>query len=70
MEDELLICAFHQRARKENCVAYCNNHKCHLTITQLKNMRCLQKQCKYLEKKPHKFWVEREKKKKQKRLKK
>ena len=71
MEDELLKCAFNQRANKENCVAYCKNHKCHLTIAQLKNMKCLQKQCKYLEKfLLHQFWVEREAKKKQKRLKK
>lgn len=36
MEDKLLECAFNQQAKRSNCVAYCKNHKCYLTITQLK----------------------------------
>ena len=64
MQDEYLECAFHQMAKRSNCVAYCKKHRCYLTITQLKNMSCLQKQCKYLHKETtHKFWIEREKKK-------
>lgn len=64
MEDELLECAFKQQAKRSNCVGYCNNHHCYLTITHLKNMKCLQKQCKYLERIiNHKFWINRAKRK-------
>ena len=66
MENELLKCAFNQQAKKSKCVAYCNNHKCYLTITHLKNMKCLQKQCTYLVKQEHIFWENREKRKKKK----
>ena len=64
MEDELLECAFNQQAKKSKCVAYCNNHRCYLTITHLKNMRCLQKKCNYLVKQEHIFWKKREMRKK------
>jgi len=68
MKDELVECAFNQQAKRSNCVAYCENHKCYLTILHLKNMKCLQKQCNYLRKETtHKFWLEREEKKKKKR---
>ena len=68
MENELVECAFNQQAKRSNCVAYCKYHCCYLTIVHLKNMQCLQKQCRYLRKETtHKFWIEREAKKKRKR---
>ena len=67
MSNELVECAFHQMAKRSNCVAYCKKHRCYLTIIHLKNMRCLQKQCRYLIKEDtHKFWIDRAKKKKEK----
>ena len=71
MTDEMVECAFHQMAKKSNCVAFCKKHKCYLTILHLKNMHCLQKQCRYLSKEAtHIFWLEREEKKKRKKRKK
>lgn len=65
MTDELVKCAFRQMAKRSNCVAYCNYHNCFLTIVHLKNMKCLQKQCRYLRKETtHKFWINRAKRKK------
>lgn len=65
MNDKLVVCAFHQYAKKTRCVAYCKRHRCYLTRTQLNNMHCLQKQCKYLKKDTeHQFWIEKEKRKK------
>lgn len=70
MSNELVECAFNQQAKRSNCVAYCENHKCYLTITQLKNMKCLQKQCRYLSKDTtHKFWIERAERRKMKKFK-
>lgn len=67
MKDDLLECAFNQQAKRSNCVAYCNYHKCYLTITHLKNMKCLQKQCRHLSKDTtHKFWIERAERRKKK----
>ena len=54
-------CAFNQWANKSKCVGYCNNHKCYLTKLHLKNMHCLQKRCKYLERLEHSFWEARKK---------
>lgn len=69
--NELVKCAFNQQARKRNCVAYCKYHKCYLTKIHVKNMQCLQKQCKYLVKfEKHTFWIERQKKKERKKEKK
>lgn len=66
--NDLVECAFNQQAKRSNCVAYCEKHKCFLTITHLKNMRCLQKQCRYLRKETtHKFWIERAKRKSRKK---
>lgn len=64
MNEDLLECAFHQKAKRTRCVAYCENHKCYLTIVQLKSMKCLQKQCKHLTRiENHQFWIERAKRK-------
>lgn len=66
--NDLVECAFHQKAKRTRCVAYCVKHKCYLTIIQLKNMNCLQKQCKYLIKiESHQFWIKRAKRKKRKK---
>lgn len=51
---------------KERAVGYCHNpnHRGYLSRKNLKNHECLKKQCKYLHKyEDHKFWIDREKKK-------
>ena len=62
--NKFVKCAFNQMAKITKCVAYCKLHKCYLTQIQIKSMNCLQKQCKHLNKiEEHKFWIERKKKK-------
>ena len=65
--NDLVECAFRQQAKRSNCVAYCNKHNCYLTKIHIKNMQCLQKQCRYLNKDTtHKFWIERAERRKKK----
>ena len=63
-DDDYVECAFNQIAKKSLCIGYCLHHKCYLTNNQVKNMKCLQKQCLHLVKLKHKFWEQRERKKK------
>lgn len=52
------------RINRENAVAYCYYHKCHLTVTTLKCHECLRKQCSRLKKhENHAYWNDRESKK-------
>lgn len=45
--------------------AYCYKHKCSLTVRQLRQKKCLWKQCARLKKYPeHPFWEQREQRKK------
>lgn len=57
---------------RENTVAYCNNpkHFGYLSVKLIKNHKCLDKQCRYLqpyEDKP--FWINRKRIKREKKLK-
>lgn len=46
---------------KSKACAYCTHHFCHLTVKQLKQHECLQKQCWYLQKnEQHDWWRQRE----------
>lgn len=63
-DNEYVECAHNQIARKSICVGYCVHHKCYLTLNHLKNMKCLQKKCIHLVKIKHKYWEEKERKKK------
>lgn len=39
---------------------FCKHHDCHLTVRQLRQHQCLQKQCHYLEKnEEHNWWHQR-----------
>lgn len=58
--NDLVECAFNQYAKKTKCVAYCKLHHCFLTQTNIKNMNCLKKHCKHLDKLKHQFWIELE----------
>ena len=44
-----------------NIVAFCCHHKSCMTVKQMKNKKCLQKQCHHLQKREkHEFWGQRE----------
>ena len=47
----------------ESCrsCGFCKHHNCHLTVKQLRQHQCLQKQCYYLVKnEDHAWWAQRE----------
>lgn len=52
------------------CVGYCAYHKRYITQTQLKTKECLKKECKRLIKIEHRFWVDRDNKQVEKKIKK
>ena len=57
---------FRGQTKKENAVGYCHNpnHMGYLSKKNLKQHKCLGKQCKYLHKyEDNYFWKERERKK-------
>lgn len=47
-----------------NCCAYCNHHRCALTVHQMKKKECLRKACRHLTKNEcHDIWKQRERRK-------
>lgn len=45
----------------DNCCAYCKLHQCSITVKQMKQKECLQKQCWHLVKnEEHQYWRQRE----------
>lgn len=45
----------------DNICAYCKLHNCGVTVKQMKNKQCLQKQCYHLHKnEDHQIWKQRE----------
>lgn len=40
----------------KNCAGYCKLHNCDLTVKQIRNKQCLQKQCWHLNKNEHHMW--------------
>lgn len=47
-----------------NCCAYCNHHKCAITVRQMKKKECLKKACKHLVRnESHDVWKQRERRK-------
>lgn len=51
-------------------VAYCPYHKGYLTVQQMKAVKCVKRNCQYLEKTDHPYWEYEEKKKRDKERKK
>ena len=46
---------------KDRACAYCVHHHCYLTVKQVKQHECLQKQCYYLRKnEAHDWWRQRD----------
>lgn len=51
-----------------NCCAYCNHHKCAVTVRQMKKKECLKKACKHLIRNEyHEIWKQRERRKEKRR---
>lgn len=48
----------------DNVVAYCQHHRCAMTVKQMRCKNCLGKQCHYLQKnESHQYWHQRDLKK-------
>lgn len=50
----------HCRLGGANPAAYCRKHKCCMTVRQIKNRECLNKQCGALSPLEHPYWEHRE----------
>lgn len=61
---------YESTALYEKCIGFCWYHHKWLTVGQLKKHECLGKQCNALEKRPHVYWDQREKKRQMKKARK
>ena len=47
--------------QSNNVVAYCEHHRCSMTVRQMRTKNCLGKQCRHLQKNDkHQYWHQRE----------
>ena len=52
-------CLFHSESN--NVAAYCQLHRCGITVKQMRCKNCLQKECRHLVKnEEHQYWRQRE----------
>ena len=68
---EIVDTLFSTQCEFRRCVGFCKYHQVYVTSRQLKQKKCLSKECSQLIKKDHIFWLEREEKhsiKKEKRI--
>ncbi len=71
-EDSEIICQtlYGTESLCSRCIGYCNFHKAYVTHKQMKTKQCLQKNCKaFIKNVNHQFWIEREQKKEEIKLK-
>ena len=62
------LCFNNERVRLGRCVGFCYRHSLYIRVKDLKMHQCLGKQCKHLLKNDtHRFWLQREKKLKEKK---
>lgn len=64
---------FRGQTLKERAIGYCHNpkHMGYLSLKNMKNHKCLAKQCRYLHKyEDHPYWAEKERKKAEKKARK
>ncbi len=45
------------KMRKDNACALCTLHNCYLSVKQMKQRKCLNKNCRHLQKEEHAFWI-------------
>lgn len=72
-EDSEAICQtlYNTESTCSHCIGYCNFHKAYVTQKQMKTKQCLQKNCNaFIKNINHQFWIERQQKKEEKKLKK
>ncbi len=62
MENDIVNTLYGCQTERHRCCGYCKRKGKYLTTKQLKKHECLGKQCPHLDKLPHPFWVQREKK--------
>ena len=55
----MLNSLYNTEISEKRCIGYCWHHHCHVTATQIKQKKCLKKQCNALEKYEHEFWRQR-----------
>lgn len=59
-----ILTLYGSTAKEANIIGYCAYHKANITARQLKEKKCLKKQCRNLRKRlEHPFWKSRKKKK-------
>lgn len=69
--DEICQTLYGSESPCSRCVGYCNFHKAYVTQKQMKTKQCLQKNCDaFIKNTNHQFWIEREQKKNELKLKK
>lgn len=60
-EKEIVKGLYGSEFNKNRACGYCVHHRCYLTVKQVRQHECLQKQCWYLEKnESHNWWQQRE----------
>lgn len=59
-ENEMVDLLFGSQTYKKNCAGYCHRKGKYMTVKIINTKGCLGKQCKYLEKLPHRSWLIRE----------
>lgn len=62
MESTTVNVLYGCQASLSSCCGYCKRKGKYLTVKQMRKKECLGKQCPYLDKLPHTFWKQREKK--------
>lgn len=60
IDNKLVRGLYGSKLSKDKVVGYCRYHNAHLTITTLKQHKCLGKCCNALKKHEHEYWEQRE----------
>lgn len=58
--DTIVDTLFGCQTEFKHCVAYCRRKGKYMTVKIMKSKGCLGKQCQYLDKKEHQYWITRE----------
>jgi len=61
--DNIVSTLYGSSVKFKRAVAFCKHHHCYLTAAQVKTKGCLGKGCRHINKLPHQYWEDREKKK-------
>lgn len=67
---EIVKTIFYSKARNKNIVGYCDRYNRWVTLTQMRTKGCLEKQCDCFHKCYHSFWIQHDRLKTVKHIKK